>query len=604
MSTSDDGFDLVPTHLAVQAMRDNGYRNTAYAIAELIDNSIQAGATQVELLCCESEDLVQQRVRRRVKHIAVLDNGSGMDEALLRIALQFGNGTHLHDRSGIGRFGMGLPSASISQCRKVEVWSWQDGPNKANYSYIDLAAVENRTMREVPAPEHRKLSQMWLDVVQAVGATGTLVVWSTLDRTMWRTANTIIRNSEFLIARMYRHFLDGGKVAIRMAAFLDDDPRRRTIDRFAVANDPGYLIVPSSTPSPYNETAMFQPDGESGEVKRKLSFRGTEHEVAIRFSYAKEEARDRPNAGLTDYGKHAAKNVGVSLIRAQRELDMDQALVTSYDPRERWWGVEVDFPPSLDDLFGVTNNKQSARNFSEVAANYKNVLTGGAGTTREQFDEMDEDEDPSGPLIEIMGLIDRRLGVLRKAIEVQRKGSGKTRRRFDPDSPEVMATEVTRQRQQEGHRGQSDAGEDRPESERAEVLKQELVDTGLSEQQAGELAARTIESGIKYTFAEANLEGRSFFTVKPVAGDIVIKININHPAYRNLVEVLEEEELDENTAESELRLRLQRANRGLRLLLMAWARYEDEQVTDHEREQLQDIRTDWGRVAYRFLRNE
>lgn len=44
-------YDLVPTHLAVQAMRDNGYRNTAYAIAELIDNSIQAGATRVELLC-------------------------------------------------------------------------------------------------------------------------------------------------------------------------------------------------------------------------------------------------------------------------------------------------------------------------------------------------------------------------------------------------------------------------------------------------------------------------------------------------------------------------------------------------------------------------
>ncbi|MBE9618498.1 ATP-binding protein [Mycolicibacterium smegmatis] len=52
-------YDLVPTHLAVQAMRDNGYRNTAYAIAELIDNSIQAGATRVELLCRENEELVQ-----------------------------------------------------------------------------------------------------------------------------------------------------------------------------------------------------------------------------------------------------------------------------------------------------------------------------------------------------------------------------------------------------------------------------------------------------------------------------------------------------------------------------------------------------------------
>lgn len=41
---------FVPAHLAIEAMRDNGYKNTAYAVAELIDNSIQAGATYVQLL--------------------------------------------------------------------------------------------------------------------------------------------------------------------------------------------------------------------------------------------------------------------------------------------------------------------------------------------------------------------------------------------------------------------------------------------------------------------------------------------------------------------------------------------------------------------------
>lgn len=42
--------DIVPAHLVVKAMRDSGYKNAAYAIAELMDNSIQAGATKVELL--------------------------------------------------------------------------------------------------------------------------------------------------------------------------------------------------------------------------------------------------------------------------------------------------------------------------------------------------------------------------------------------------------------------------------------------------------------------------------------------------------------------------------------------------------------------------
>jgi hypothetical protein len=604
VSTPENSFDLVPTHLAVKAMRDNGYRNTAYAIAELIDNSIQAQAAHVELLCCESEELVQQRIRRRIRSIAVLDNGIGMDDELLRVALQFGNGTHLTDRSGIGRFGMGLPSASISQCRKVEVWSWQNGFEKASYSLIDLDLVENRQMRTVPTPEPRALPQMWVAAANSIGATGTLVVWSNLDRPMWRTATTIIKNSEFLIARMYRRFLHQGKITIRMAAFSEEDPSKFTIDTYATANDPGYLMVPSSTPAPYDERQMFQPEGDRWEITQKIAFRGADHDVKIRFSYANEEARNRPNAGATDYGRHASRNIGVSIIREGRELDMDQALVISYNPVERWWGVEVDFPSTLDDLFGVTNNKQAARNFSEVATNFKGMIIGNReSSTQELLDQLIEDEDPSGPLLGIVSLIDRRLSAIRKMLDVQTRGTRGSRRRFDQNSPEHQATEVTRELQQEGRRGQSDADEMRPEGERTEALRRELVETGLTEQQAEELAAVTIQSGIKYTFAEGHLEGRSFFTVRPVAGEIVVKINMSHPAYQYLVGVLEDE-ISEETSGAELRDRLQRANRGLKLLLMAWARYEDEQPTDDVRMQVQDIRSDWGRVAYRFLRHE
>ncbi|HVF03213.1 MAG TPA: ATP-binding protein [Frankiaceae bacterium] len=599
----ENDYDLVPTHLAVEAMRDNGYRNTAYAIAELIDNAIQADATAVELLCCETEEFVQQRSRRRIKEIAVLDNGTGMDTATLRLALQFGNGTHLDDRSGIGRFGMGLPSASISQCRRVDVWSWRGGADNALHSYVDLREVA-KGQRTVPVPQPAPLPDLWVHAANEIGGSGTLVVWSALDRCMWRTATTILRNSEFVIARMYRRFLSEGRASIRLASFTETDSGYFTNDSQAVANDPGYLIMPSSTPAPYDETAMFQPDGDSWEISQRIEFRGSEHTVTIRFSFAKEEVRNHPKAGSTDYGKHAGRNIGVSLVRAARELDMDDALVINYDPRERWWGVEVEFPPALDELFGVTNNKQSARNFTEVAANFKSILVGAGGTTQEVIDELIEEEDPSGPLIDIVNLIDRRLRVLRKGIEVQRKGAGKSRRKFDPTTPEAQATAVTRERQQEGYRGASDEGEQLPPEERTEELKNELIEVGLSEEQAEDLAARTIASGIKYTFAEANLEGRSFFTVRPVAGEIVIKINVNHPAYQNLVEVLEEDEVGEAVTEDELRNRLARASRGLKLLLMAWARFEDEQPTEQRREEIQDIRSDWGRVAYRFLNEE
>src|SRR6478672_346944 len=120
-TTVTETFEIVPTSLAVKAMRDNGYKNAAYAIAELMDNSIQAGAKTVQLLCADRELQVEQRTRKRLNEVAVLDDGSGMDADTLRIALQFGNGTHLEaaQQKGMGRFGMGLPSASISQCQHV-----------------------------------------------------------------------------------------------------------------------------------------------------------------------------------------------------------------------------------------------------------------------------------------------------------------------------------------------------------------------------------------------------------------------------------------------------------------------------------------------------
>ena len=86
--------------------------------------------------------------------LGVLDNGKGMTKEVLRMALQFGNGTHLDpvNQQGIGKFGMGLPSSSISQAKKVEVWTWQNGIENAYYSYLDIDKIITQEMNEVPEP--------------------------------------------------------------------------------------------------------------------------------------------------------------------------------------------------------------------------------------------------------------------------------------------------------------------------------------------------------------------------------------------------------------------------------------------------------------------
>jgi hypothetical protein len=289
-------IEIVPAHLAVQAMRDNGYKNAAYALAELMDNSIQAGATQVELLCAERE-IIDQRRRMRIDEIAVLDNGSGMNADVLKKALQFGNGTHLtaDQQTGMGRFGMGLPSASISQCKRVDVWSWQNGDRSALHTYLDLDKITSQEQRGIPEPAPQDIPDIWRKVGTSWGKTGTLVVWSKIDRAMWRTAQAIITNSEFIIGRMYRKFIVDGTVSIRLASFNIDQPRVITKEQWAKPNDPSYLMAHTSCPAPFDATPMF--DKWDIEWQPEILFEGKKHTVTVRFSLAKKDARKDSSTG-------------------------------------------------------------------------------------------------------------------------------------------------------------------------------------------------------------------------------------------------------------------------------------------------------------------
>ncbi len=598
-------YSIVPPHLAVKAMRDNGYKSAAYALAELMDNSIQAGAQNVELLCAEEEMFLGARHRLRVIQIGVLDDGSGMDAGVLRAAMQFGNGTHLTEETqhGIGRFGMGLPASSISQCRKVEVWSWQDGLNSAVYSYLSLDEIAGRAMTEVPEPCPRAVPAIWQQAAKNLGRSGTLVIWSDLDRLMWRTARAILDNSEFVIGRMYRRFLHDDRVNIRLVGFDIRSPENPTLEKYAKPNDPGYLMANTSCPAPFDIGPMFEKwGGEDYSVEHSISFRGKEHPVRIRYSVAKEEARQGVNPGQRPHGKHAAKNVGVSVVRAERELELDTTWTTPSDPRERWWGVEIEFPPALDELFGVTNNKQHAHNFAEVAKLDIDELLKGGKTITELKEELEEDEDPRAPLLEIAHQIKKTLNVLRNLLRAQTASEQRAGRRRHEDlskSVEARATEITRRRMEEGYTGESDRDESLSTDERRGIIEQSLIDEGIPESVARGLAATTVSNGLKYLFAEADLETPAFFSVKQRGGSIVLTLNTNHPAYPSLVEVLEG--VDSEQGGNDCETRLENALEGLKLLLFAWARYEDEQPDGSRRIHAQEARVDWGRLARQFL---
>src|SRR4051794_26013381 len=112
---------VVQVRQFIQSARDVGYKSPEFAIFELVDNAVQAGATQVRVRIVGGD----RRDGSAVREIAVEDNGVGMTPRQLSTSLSFGGSTRYGDRSGLGRYGMGLPSSSISQARRVDVYSWR-----------------------------------------------------------------------------------------------------------------------------------------------------------------------------------------------------------------------------------------------------------------------------------------------------------------------------------------------------------------------------------------------------------------------------------------------------------------------------------------------
>ncbi|ADE13301.1 hypothetical protein Nhal_0081 [Nitrosococcus halophilus Nc 4] len=589
--------EVIPPSLAVKAMRDSGYKNTAYALAELIDNSIQAGASFVEVFCIEKRVLVREQKRRRIAEIAVLDNGTGMDSSILRLALQFGNGTHLNDRDGIGRFGMGLPNASISQCRRVDIWTWQAGPDNAIHTYLDVDEVESGKMRAVPVPKANPVPHEWRDRSEEIGTSGTLVIWRNFEehRLTWRSGRSTLENTEILAGRMYRKFINEGKADIRLVAL---EANEISFNQRVRANDPLYLMTSTSTPAPFNNKPMFQIWGEQ-HLEFSINYQGQIHKVAVRMSWAKLETipQDGTDPGGTPYGKHAAKNIGVSIVRAGRELELDNSWAIGYDSRERWWGVEVEFPPALDEVFGVTNNKQAATVFSHMSQfEWKNEAEPGE-KYMDFVRRLEEEGDTRYLLIGIVNYIKDQLNQIRARIQDQRKGRRSGGKRHDDVSVEDTATTKWKDRASRGYKTEAD-DQDFDDDAQDQLVDDLVQNKKYNEEVAREIAAAVKARDRKIIFVTAEADSQAFFNVDLRPGGITeIVFNTRHPAYEKLLKTLD---IDVSEASSsDLVWRIENASNTLKLLLAAWARYEEEDVPS--REKIRDIRHEWGKMAKNFI---
>ena len=596
---------LLNPAMTVLAMRDSRYRHPANAVAELIDNAIDASAKQVELLVKEHRVLVNTRSSDRIHSLAVVDNGNGMSASTLTQALRFGGRVPTPGIRKIGKYGMGLPTASASQCKKLEVWSWQGDIEDAHYAYLDIDEIQSGTQVEIRTVQQRP-PECWLSLAKHHRKDkGTLVVWSNIDRITNR-ADTVFRHVEDEIGRIYRHYIKSGDLQIRMASFQGSD-NEPYLEAEVRPNDPLYLMAPSNAPGEWGTNSMFDPYYEES---RTVMIDGRAATVDIRYSIAKQEALGvaRSLPGNTDYGQHARRNMGISVVRENREILLDDSLLNTEGggrglPQNRWWGCEVRFNEGCDDLFGIDHNKQMVSHFSRAL---KELSEPGLSDTQIR-DETDANE---GDIYEIAERIRRT--IRRMMDEIHRKFA--QRPGPDPHEPDrgettntpaekaqSLATDAIEEglRNQEIEKNQTDVLFETTEpAEKSRGIAEQLTQMGYSEEQAKIEAEATVRGGYRYKFANASMSGSFVFEVQTSqTGVLIVKLNINHPAYRYLQMLEEQATWGDNTDGATAAI-------GLRLMILALARMDDEFQDPKAKRDFQNTCYQWGRIMEKLIEED
>ena len=291
----------------------------------------------------------------------------------------------------------------------------------------------------MPQPERRPVPEAWTNLSDHVGSTGTLVVWTKLDfeRLTWKRAERTLQHTETIAGRIYRRFIESDRLAIRLLAQEQGVPHL-LVDRQARVNDPLYLTSLASLPAPFDEQPMFE---RLWDEEHKVEFQGKTHTVRTRYSLAKADtvalAGTRNPRRYSIWETRCGQYGRVRATRRVAKSCWTTVGVSATTPEERWWGAEVEFQPGLDEVFGVTNNKQAATHFSELArTEWKELREDPDEERLDVVRRLQEDGDPRGWLLQLSDAIHRNLDQLRKQVEAQAAGRRSSKRtRHGPSRP-------------------------------------------------------------------------------------------------------------------------------------------------------------------------
>jgi hypothetical protein len=492
-------WDIIVGDAFVRGMRDIGYKSTSYAVAELVDNAIQASAKRIDIIFGFD-------VGAKPSRLAIVDDGYGMEPKMVRAALVWGAGTRAENREGFGKYGYGLPSASVSQCHRATVFS-KTADGGWHSAYLDIDEISrgewNKGHRiEMPPEQVEEPPGFVTDVLKGDGRwpleSGTVVVWEGLDRIDYKQREPLRSRLLTDLGVIYRNFLidtpmmiDGVNVEPCDPLFLTEGFRYYDLDEDrAVALPPAVVDVT---------------DKETGQLVGRMR---------VRYSRMPATFFRKPEAKMTNKPSRrqmngrleiADANHGVIFLRNGRQIDVlwpRRTLGNLNATTDRFWAIEVDFDPSLDGYFSITTSKQQVRPDDRIwdMLQTKASLSPNIRAMRGEYDK---------DRIRVATAAERTKPASVEAIEE----AAKFRVTKPPKETPARTREAAENLKDEARRRADKSGVD------VDTIERELV-------------ARA--EGKVHAVESEDLPGAAFFQCIQRGGQRVLLLNVAHPFYTDL----------------------------------------------------------------------
>lgn len=496
------GWDLMVGDAFVRGMRDIGYKSTSFAMAELIDNAVQAAASKVDVVFGFDGGAKPTK-------LAVIDNGHGMEPQMVRASLIWGAGTRAENRSGFGKYGYGLPSASVSQCHRVTVYSKVPGGQWYS-AYLDIDEIKNGAwtkanrivMPEEQAGEPPEFVIRYLKEHDRWDSFdhGTVVVWETLDRVEPKLREKLRNELVTSLGVIYRNYLvntpmtvDGHDVQPCDPLFLTEGFRGYAID-----DDRAIELPPA---------VVEMKDKETRAVVGKLRVRYARFPATF-FRLPEYKHNNRPGKNVNERLDIADANNGIIFCRNGRQIDVirpPKNLRSINATTDRFWAVEVDFDATLDDYFSITTSKQQVRpddSVWDILKDKANMFT----VIGEMFTAYKKEAK------EIAAEVEQTKAAKRASIEAT-EGADKFRTTKAPDETPARQKEAADNLDSEARKRAGRAGLD------PDAIKKELA------------AER---EGVTRAVEPEDMPGAPFFRCVQEGGTRVLYLNVAHPFYTEL----------------------------------------------------------------------